>query len=301
MLLNKLRSLLFPQQCAKTECQKDTPPSSYVDSRECGFKDAIQSGWYLQTNELFKGFSISSEDVVLDVGCGPGGATMFAANIGAHVIFSDVLPERIDDLSRRVAQTPARHAQGLISDSNPLPLEAETASRVVAMEVLEHVADPTQVLSELYRVGKPGALYLLAVPDARGEHIQKFIAPESYFQSPNHIRIIERDEFVKLVEDAGLIIEQHTTYGFFWTIWMLFYWSWAKSPAGQTQPPDKDLLQPPYPELLNDWARTWSKLIEMPESAPVKAALDELLPKSQVIVARKPLATEPQAEASIPI
>jgi ubiquinone/menaquinone biosynthesis C-methylase UbiE len=289
MLLSKLRAWLFPQPEPTATAPNPVSALPYIDSRDCGLKDAIQSGWYLETGELFKGFKITADDVVLDVGCGPGGATMFAANLGAHVIFSDVLPERIEALRTRVAATPARQSQGLVSDSNPLPLEDGTASRVMAMEVLEHVTDPGQILRELVRVGKPGALYLLAVPDARGEHMQKCIAPPSYFEAPNHIRIIERDEFAQLVTDAGLVIEQHTTYGFFWTIWMLFHWSWAKSPSGLAQDPNKDLLQPPYPALLDDWARAWHGLIEMPESAPVKAALDDLLPKSQVIVARKPL------------
>ncbi|WP_082629065.1 class I SAM-dependent methyltransferase [Pseudomonas sp. TTU2014-080ASC] len=289
MLLSRLRAWLLARlqpDAVRSEASAST--SAYIDSRDCGLKDAMLSGWYRENGELFKGFQITQDDVVLDVGCGPGGATMFAANIGAHVIFSDVLPEKIEALRARVATTPARQAQGLVSDSNPLPLEDGIATRVVAMEVLEHVQDPAQVLNELVRVGKPGALYLLAVPDARGEHMQKCIAPESYFEAPNHIRIIERDEFAGLVTGAGLIIEQQTTYGFFWTMWMLFHWSWAKSPAGLAQDPDKDLLHPPYPALLNDWARAWNGLIDMPESAPVKAALDDLLPKSQVIVARKP-------------
>ena len=51
-------------------------PGEFVDSRDCGLFDAVQSGWYLgDSNELFKGFPISAEDCVLDIGCGAGGAT----------------------------------------------------------------------------------------------------------------------------------------------------------------------------------------------------------------------------------
>ena len=39
---------------------------------------------------------------------------------------------------------------------------------------------------------------------------------------------------------------------------------------------------------MNDWARLWQQFIQIPEAAPVKQALDQLLPKSQIIIARKP-------------
>lgn len=261
----------------------------FVDSRDCGLVDAVQSGWYLsESDELFKGFHVSADDTVLDVGCGAGGATLFCANRGAKVIFTDSVKEKIDALKQRVKETPAREAVGLVSDSCPLPLADETASRVIAMEVLEHVKDPAEVLRELVRAGKPGALYLLAVPDPVGEKIQKQFAPEYYFQSPNHIHIFERDEFARMIQEAGLIIEQRAAFGFYWTLWMFFYWTISKASGTEHTGASHDVVQPPYPALLNDWAKLWHQLIKMPESAPMKQALDELLPKSQVIIARKP-------------
>lgn len=266
------------------------PTADYVDSRDCGLVDLVQSGWFQnETSELFTGFPVSASDVLLDVGCGAGAATLFAANRGAHVIFSDVVETKVESLRQRVAATPARQAQGLVSDTDPLPLADATASRVVALEMLEHVADPGKVLGELVRVGQPGALYLLAVPDARGEQMQKSFAPASYFKAPNHIHIFEREEFAQLIRDAGLSIEQQGTYGFFWTMWMFIYWTWAESTGQDLDNMPHDVVQPPYPQLIDDWARLWHTIIKLPASAPMKQALDELLPKSQVIVARKPL------------
>lgn len=54
-------------------------------------------------------------------------------------------------------------------------------------------------MAELVRVGQPGAQYLLTVPDPVAETVQKNLAPDSYFQKPNHIRIFQRDEFEQLV------------------------------------------------------------------------------------------------------
>jgi 2-polyprenyl-3-methyl-5-hydroxy-6-metoxy-1,4-benzoquinol methylase len=269
--------------------QETASQPDFVDSRDCGLVDAVQSGWYQsESNELFKGFAISAADSVLDVGCGAGGASLFSANRGAHVVFTDVVAEKIESLKARVAQTPARQFEGFVSDSIPLPVADASMSRVISMEVLEHVEDPAAFLRELVRVGQPGALYLLAVPDPVGENIQKGFAPEYYFERPNHIHIFEREEFGRLVTDAGLEIVRRDSFGFFWTFWMFLYWSVAKQVGGELQGTSHDVVQPPYPPILNDWAKLWHQVIKMPEAAPMKQALDQLLPKSQVIIARKP-------------
>jgi ubiquinone/menaquinone biosynthesis C-methylase UbiE len=261
----------------------------FVDSRNCGLIDAVQSGWYQsQSDELFKGFPVSAEDSVLDVGCGAGGATLFCANRGAAVTFTDVVAEKIESLRQRVARTPARRAEGLVVDSTRLPLADDCMTRVISMEVLEHVEDPQAFMCELARVGQSGALYLLAVPDPVGEQMQRGFAPASYFEPPNHIHIFEREQFGQLVLNAGLEIVERSSFGFFWTMWMFMYWVLARNAGAELEGASHDIVQPPYPPLLNDWARLWQNLIQMPEAAPMKQALDQLLPKSQVIIARKP-------------
>jgi SAM-dependent methyltransferase len=261
----------------------------YVDSRDCGLFDAVQSGWFLNaSDELFSGFAIGAEDVMLDVGCGAGSATLFGANRGAHVVFSDVVADKIEALRAKLTQTPARAVEGLVSDSDPLPLADEYVTRVVALEVLEHVADPAAVLGELVRVGRPGALYLLAVPDPVAEHIQESCAAAQYFQPPNHIHIFERDAFARLVEEAGLVIERRSSYGFYWSLWMLIYWAQFNAAGGQCSGETHEVVHPPYTPLLDDWAHLWHRLLQIPEFLPIKQQLDRLMPKSQVIVARKP-------------
>ncbi|SIS13331.1 Methyltransferase domain-containing protein [Aquipseudomonas alcaligenes] len=290
MPVRVLKKLLYRLRPAPVELEPVTVP---LDSRDVGLRDAIQSGFYRNaTDELFTGFPISSADVVLDVGCGGGGAVDWAARRGAHVVFTDIVAGKVEALLQRLQGSPAASVRGYVCDAAPLPLANGEASRITCMEVLEHVPQPKALLAELVRVGQPGALYLLSVPDARAEHIQKGYAPAAYFETPNHIHIFERDEFAALVEGAGLIIERHTTYGFYWTLWTMFYWVWAKSNNVDTTGESFDIVHPPYPPLLDDWARVWNALIEMPESAQLKAALDDLLPKSQVIVARKPALTD---------
>lgn len=288
-----LRDRLRPQpapapglaNAAAAEAQAD-----YVDSRDCGLVDSVQSGWYRNaTGELFQGFAIRPEDTVLDVGCGIGGATIFCANQGAHIIFTDTERSKIEALERRLQGSPARRCEGLVSDSQPLPLPDAHATRVIALEVLEHVEEPAAILRELYRVGKPGALYLLAVPDPVGESIQKSIAPAVHFERPNHIHIFQRDEFERLVMASGLQIESRHAYSFYWSMWMLLYWASTQAAGQPFVGATHDAISPPYPPLLNDWAKLWYQLINLPDGERIRSALDQLMPKSQVIIARKPL------------
>lgn len=264
-------------------------PGDFVDSRDCGLFDAVQSGWYLgDTDELFRGFHISADDDVLDFGCGEGGSTLFCANRGASVIFIDVKSSVIDELAAKVAATAARKSTGIISHGTTIPLKDNSVTRVIATEVLEHVENPQETINELFRVGTKGALYLFSVPDPVAEKIQTEFAPPYYFRPPNHIHIFERNEFSDLIVKSGLEIVHRSYTGFFWTFWMFIYWALAKSTGIELAGESLDVAKPPYPGLLNDWAKLWHSIIKLPEAAPLKKSLDQLLPKSQIIVARKP-------------
>lgn len=241
-------------------------------------EDAYLSGWFKhETGELIEGFPIHPEDHVLDVGCGDGTFISFCANQGAEVTFADIDAGKITALAEQLANSNARACHAVVSDANPLPLPDAYADKIIAMEVLEHVDNPPQFLAELFRVGKPGALYLITVPDPLGEKVQQHLAPPGYFEKPNHINIFERSTFEKLVVDAGLVVEKKIAYGFYSTIFWALFWTC-----------DHDLLAPKHP-LLQQWASMWDQVLKMRDGPRIKRALDEAMPKSQAIIARKPV------------
>ena len=278
---NTAPEAISQQPSAQVEARAQTPAPSTdqktINPMMLGLKVGGLSGWYGKDNgELYHGFVIDASDTVLDVGCGDGGKLDYCAKRGAHIIFTDADQQRVKQTEKRLGNTAARLIEGMVSDSNPLPLKNETASKIISTEVIEHVDDPVQFMSELVRVGKPNAQYLLSAPHPIAENLQKGFAHPSYFEKPNHIRIISEESFKKLVTDAGLTIESHTQYGSFWSIWWLFYWLCE----------EQDLKAPWHP-LLDNWTKTWDELLKTPEGPRVQKALDELIPKSQVIIARK--------------
>lgn len=253
------------------------PIANKVDPYMLGLYDAKLSGWFNQeTDELFKGFKVSADDILLDVGCGDGGNVHFCGMRGAKIIIADIDGAKVEATRQRLSDTPAREIECHVTDCNPLPIADGTATRVVSTEVIEHVEDPAQFLAELVRVGQSGALYLLSVPHPSSEDLQKDIASPEYFQKPNHIRIITEEQFKAMVSDAGLEIVSHSQYGFYWSMWMLLFWE-AKV----------DFSNPDHP-LLNHWADTWQAVLDSPRGTQIKDALDAVVAKSQVIIARKP-------------
>ncbi|OBY87999.1 methyltransferase [Pseudomonas sp. AU11447] len=261
-----------------TQPQEATPPPAAPAEDLSTLTDTYLSGWFHQeTDELFEGFPISSEDSVLDIGCGDGPFVAFCAQRGAEVIFADIDADKVAGVERALQGSNARAMLPLVTDANPIPLPDARVDKVVAMEVLEHVEDPAQFMSELVRVGKPGALYLITVPDPLGESVQKELAPAAYFEHPNHIRVFERDAFEQLIRDAGLVIERQAHYGFYWSVWWFFFWACKQD------------LSPPWHPLLDSWTRTWNMMLATEEGPRIKKALDRAMPKSQAIIARKPL------------
>lgn len=266
----------------------DAPPAGDVDRIDVGMfglKDALLSGWF-DGDELFRGMPIGADDVVVDVGCGEGGNLAFCAARGAAVVGVDLDAQALATAEKRISGEQARSAQFHVAPAEQVPLEDGVASRVICTEVLEHVEDPMVVLRELYRIGAPGALYLIAVPDEVQETMQKEVAFDYYFAPPNHIRIIGREELPQWVTDAGLEVISQSGYGFFWSIWWAMLWG-----TGLNQDMDKPWLvsidEIDHP-ALNNWTKAWAELIKTPEGQRVKEGLERFMPKSQVIIARKP-------------
>jgi SAM-dependent methyltransferase len=261
-----------------------------LDSRVAGLTDAVASGWFLNdSHEYFRGFPVGEDDIVLDVGCGEGPATLFAARHKASVIYSDIDAQAVASVTQKLRDMHFEGtAQAVVCNSNPLLLADACATRVICSEVLEHLEEPEQVMAELVRVGRPGALYLLTVPGARGEKMQQRYAPAEYFQKPNHIRIFEESDFRELVTNAGLVVKSYAQTGFYWVAWMSIYWAVQESRKRAGIEPDRtEPIGTTDDAALHSWASLWARLISTPEGMAFKHEMDALLPKNQVIVAQK--------------
>lgn len=253
------------------------PDHDGAASDDLGLYDDILSGWYQNdTNEVFRGIPVGPEDAVVDVGCGGGGSSLFCARRGAYVTAVDQDPQVFAAIQPKLAELAPHTYTALVADAHQLPLADGFATRVICTEVLEHADDPQRVLEELFRIGKPGAQYLLSVPGSLQENLQKRIAPPVYFQKPNHVRIFTEQQFAHLVADTGLIIEEQVQYGFYHSIWLALFWAC-----------EVDITRPDHP-ALHHWTESWRAILGTRSGPELKKQLDAFLPRTQVVVARKP-------------
>ena len=74
-------------------------------------------------------------------------------------------------------------------------------------------------------------------------------------------------------------------YGFYWSIWWAMYW--ASQDDESVQRPWLSEMSDPHP-ALQAWTEAWNELLKTPKGREIKAGLDRFMPKSQVIIARKP-------------
>lgn len=240
-------------------------------------RDGELSGWCNHaTGEILPGFDAGPEDTLLDVGCGDNPLSGFCIGRAGSILLADLLHANVGTALHKLSTGTSTRLGGIVTDTLPLPIRDGSMTRIVATEVLEHVPDPVAFMAELVRVGSSGARYLLSVPDPSSEAAQAPIAAPAYFEPPNHVRVFGRDEFERLVRDAGLVIESRMLYGFYWSVWWCFFWA-----CGQD-------LKPPWHPVLESWTRTWGLLLATQQGPQIKRALDAAMPKSQVIVARKP-------------
>lgn len=245
-----------------------------------GMRDWKAEGWFNgRTGEITRGLRVGPEHTVIDVGCGDGGFVGFAASQGAEIIYIDQDPARLAATAARMQLSVARAHRGILSDCNPIPLASASGDLVICTEVLEHVPDPVTFLAEVVRVAKPGAQLLVSVPDARSEHFYAATSPVQCFQEPNHIRTFSAEAFRQLLLDAGLQIESHQFTGCFWSMfWPL---SWMTCVPGTGLPLDN-----PHP-IIQHWIQLWQLVQDHPDGHKIRDALNQLLPKTQFIVARK--------------
>lgn len=90
----------------------------------------------------------------LDVGCGFGRGSWFAAKYGAEVVAIDVDPEIAKVARDNCAEFP--HVHVVVADAHRLPLRAATFDIAWAFGVLHHVEDPWGVFKEISRTVRSG-------------------------------------------------------------------------------------------------------------------------------------------------
>ena len=99
---------------------------------------------------------------LLDLGCGGGPYRELFSHVSSYIGL-DIAPSQNVDVA---------------ADAQVLPFMDNCFDTVLCNEVLEHVAEPSQLMSEVARVLKPGGFLLLTTPQTWGLHHE----PHDYYR-----------------------------------------------------------------------------------------------------------------------
>ena len=168
---------------------------------------------------------------LLDVGCGPGRHSWAACKMAQCSVYC----MDIDGVSLRRAKWmfsemdkkgESKGTWNLMKGSGMcLPFEDKTFDHVLCSEVLEHVDDVQQVMSELIRVLKDDGVLAVSVPTSRTERVFWRIG-KNYSHPGGHIRIFTTKSIKKLLTSNDLhiyeVTHRHGLHSIYWFFRCLF-------------------------------------------------------------------------------
>jgi ubiquinone/menaquinone biosynthesis C-methylase UbiE len=102
---------------------------------------------------------------LLDVGCGNGANTALFAQSLARVAGVDVEPERLQAARDYAREHGLDNVEYAITDGRSISYPDSSFDHVTCFDVLEHVEDEQQTLSEIARVLRPGGVLSISVPN----------------------------------------------------------------------------------------------------------------------------------------
>ena len=130
-------------------------------------QDLGQTGWTTteESNEIPRLLGIAPASRVLEIGCGSGRyALEVAVRAGCRILGLDVNEPGIRNANRlAAAQNLSAYARFEVADcSRPLAFQQDSFDGIFSNDVFCHVPDRPALLTELFRVLKPGARLLFS-------------------------------------------------------------------------------------------------------------------------------------------
>ena len=171
---------------------------------------------------------------ILDMGCGSGQFVSFIASLGYEARGVDVSQAAIDRARRT---HPSLAFDVLVREQIPFPEEHFAA--VWSSEVLEHVFDVHNHLSEINRVLVHGGRYVLTTPyhGRVKDVLVALLRFDGHFDpEKSHIRFFDRAGLRRCLERAGFTIRQYAGIGRFWPLYRTWFVVAEKTGQPLTRP-----------------------------------------------------------------
>lgn len=158
----------------------------------------------LEKNQWYEPW-IKKGDYVLDIGCGNGQRAVKIANVVNKVTGFDIDPKNIDLAKKESVQLNIKNIKFYIGDAEKrFNFDNESFDVVFFCDVIEHLNNDINALSEVHRVLKKNGVLLLVAPscDTSWKRLQKKYGL-FYFSDPDHKREYRKNELIKKLSKLG--------------------------------------------------------------------------------------------------
>ncbi|MDZ7667246.1 MAG: methyltransferase domain-containing protein [Desulfotignum sp.] len=230
----------------------------------------------------FNRLNIRPGDRILDMGCGEGRHMVKACQIkqtvcmGADFVYDNLKSTRnklmfhqaLDDLS-------CTRFDLSCMDVTRLPFRDQCFDAVICSEVLEHIPNDDQAVSELIRILKPGRILAVSVPRFYPEKICWCLSDDYTAADMGHVRIYRKKALIKKITDHPMTyLASHFAHSIHTPYW------WLKCLTG----PDRTDVR-----LVNLYHRllVWDLMKQPAVTRFLDRLLNPVLGKSLVMYFRK--------------
>lgn len=200
---------MTPIQSRAAELHSKVPADWYARSIRENF---LQRYWHTRRFEEIGKMIEATGGKILDIGSADGTFTKIIVekSKAKTVIGIDVLPSSVLYAKRRFARS--KIVSFRMADAHQLPLPDRSLDAVFCLETLEHVENPSLVVSEMHRVLKDDGYGVVLVPNEN--FLFKFIVWPLWtlwrgrIWKGTHIQDLSGEEIAMILEKGGFRIKE---------------------------------------------------------------------------------------------
>ncbi|MFL2734006.1 MAG: class I SAM-dependent methyltransferase [Gammaproteobacteria bacterium] len=175
---------------------------------------------------------------LLDLGCGEGrhcfGAYMHSdLDVFGFDMSKEDVQKALNNFEEFNENSPSKSCSFGVTDARKLPFSDNSFDYVICSEVLEHIIEFEEVISEINRILKPGGTFAASVPKFFPEWICWKLS-KAYQEMPGgHVRIFKYKDFKKSILDRGFSFKKrhwnHALHSPYWWLQCLLWDTKEKS------------------------------------------------------------------------